>query len=83
MEKTEYYKRKGGKDLIDRWAEEHSPELFRAIVASQIEKYISRIGKKPGVTILSDVKKIFDYARRWQGYEIDLIDKGVESEKGQ
>lgn len=69
--KQERYQGKSGEDLIDRWAREETPEMFRAKIMAQLDRYTSRYGKKDDV--LKEAKKIQDYANRLVAYEESLI----------
>ena len=60
--KQERYLGEDGKDLIDKWAERYSPEEFRLIMFSMMEKYQERLGKKD--SIAKECRKIADYANR-------------------
>ncbi len=71
--KNPNYTATGGRDLIDQWRDNHPPEIFRAILIAQIEKYCSRYGKKDET--LREIGKIIDYAKRLQDFEIDNADK--------
>lgn len=61
-----------GKDLIDDWAERKNTTEFRAIMIGNIERYCRRYGKKDEV--LSEAKKIADYAARLVEYELSLME---------
>ncbi len=69
--KQERYKGKSGEDLIDRWAREDTPDVFRVKVMAQIERYASRYGKKD--VTLQEAVKIQDYATRLVEYETKLL----------
>ena len=61
------YQSQSGEDLIDRWAREETPEIFRAKMFAHIEAYEARYGKKDKP--LSEAKKIQDFANRLVQYE--------------
>ena len=71
--KQERYKGKSGEDLIDRWAREDTPDVFRIKIMAQIERYASRYGKKD--VTLKEAVKIQDYATRLVEYETKLLEK--------
>ena len=62
IEKQARYTNENGKDLIDKWAEHHTPEDFRLIMLTMIEKYMSRMGRKDAIA--KECRKIADYANR-------------------
>ena len=70
-EKTQHYKNKNGKDLIDEWIENDEPIEVRAKIIGNIQKYARRYGKKDEP--LKEAKKILDYSTRLVQYEQDLI----------
>lgn len=69
--KQERYQGKSGEDLIDRWARESTPEVFRIKIMAQFDRYTSRYGKKDEPLI--EAKKLQDYANRLVQYEENLI----------
>ena len=69
--KQERYRSNTGEDLIDRWAREETPTVFRIKIMAQLDRYTSRYGKKDNV--IQEAKKIRDYANRLVQYEEKLI----------
>ncbi len=69
--KQERYQGKSGEDLIDRWARESTPEIFRAKIMAQFDRYTSRYGKKDEPLV--EAKKLLDYSNRLVQYEENLI----------
>lgn len=69
-EKTQHYKNKSGKDLIDEWIENDEPIEVRAKIIGNLQKYCRRYGKKDDV--LKEAIKLADYANRLLQYEQGL-----------
>lgn len=65
--KQERYHGVNGEDWIDECARTLTAEEFRGAMKFTIGKYIRRLGRKD--TIVKEVKKIADYAQRWEAYE--------------
>jgi len=65
--KQERYQDDNGEDWIDECARTLTPGEFRGAMKFTIGKYVRRTGKKDA--ILKEVKKIADYAQRWEAYE--------------
>jgi hypothetical protein len=61
------YTNEKGRDLIDKWADEYTPEEFDLIMWIQMEKYRTRLGRKD--SRLDEIRKIADYANRWLAAE--------------
>jgi len=70
MIKQARYKKLDGSDLIDRWAREETPQIFRAKMLAHIEAYIARYGLKDEP--LSEITKIVDFVNRLKVYELKL-----------
>ena len=70
-EKTQHYKNKNGKDLIDEWIENDDPIEVRAKIIGNLQKYCRRYGKKDET--LKEATKLANYANRLLQYEQDLI----------
>ena len=69
--KQERYRDSSGEDLIDRWAREETPFVFRNKIMAQLDRYTSRYGKKDGT--LQEARKMQDYTNRLVQYEEKLI----------
>ena len=65
--KQERYVDNSGSDWIDEFSNTRSVEELRGAMIFTIGKYLRRVGKKD--SIISEVKKIADYANRWLEYE--------------
>ena len=61
--KQERYVDNSGSDWIDEFYSTRSVEELRGAMIFTIGKYLRRVGKKD--SIISEVKKIADYANRW------------------
>lgn len=61
------YQDQQGEDWIDECARTLTPEQFRGAMMFTIGKYARRLGKKDNIS--QEVRKIADYAQRWQQYE--------------
>ena len=64
--KPSHYQDKNGKDLYQKWYEEHDTQTFRAIMRAIAERYISRYEKKNGI---EDLKKGIYTLERLREYE--------------
>lgn len=64
--KPSHYQDKNGKDLYQKWYEEHDIQTFRAIMRAIAERYISRYEKKNGI---EDLKKGIYTLERLREYE--------------
>jgi hypothetical protein len=62
IEKQKRYLKADGTDLIDKWAATHTPEDFRLIMFTMMDKYRDRLGKKD--SIAKECRKIADFANR-------------------
>ena len=68
--KQDRYVDNSGSDWIDEFSNTRSVEELRGAMIFTIGKYLRRVGKKD--SIISEVKKIADYANRW----LELEEKG-------
>jgi hypothetical protein len=59
-----------GEDWIDEFARTATADEFRGAMRFTIGKYCRRAGKKD--SLVSEITKIEDYARRWREYELAL-----------
>ena len=66
--KQERYVDNSGSDWIDEFYSTRSVEELRGAMIFTIGKYLRRVGKKDSV--ISEVKKIADYANRWLELEL-------------
>ena len=66
VNKPSHYQDKNGKDLYQKWYEEHDIQTFRAIMRAIAERYISRYEKKNGI---EDLKKGIYTLERLREYE--------------
>ncbi|GKT04441.1 DUF3310 domain-containing protein [Furfurilactobacillus entadae] len=66
MIEPKYYKGANGKDLIDSYAEQMTPERFRGFMIGNIGKYLTRYLDKNGV---EDLDKAMTYIRRLKQFE--------------
>jgi hypothetical protein len=64
--KPSHYQDKNGKDLYQKWYEEHDTQTFRAIMRAIAERYTSRYEKKNGI---EDLKKGIYTLERLREYE--------------
>lgn len=64
--KPSHYQDKNGKDLYEKWYEEHDTQTFRAIMRAVAERYTSRYEKKNGI---EDLKKGIYTLERLREYE--------------
>ena len=64
--KPSHYQDKNGKDLYQKWYEEHDIQTFRAIMRAIAERYTSRYEKKNGI---EDLKKGIYTLERLREYE--------------
>jgi len=71
--KQDRYLGKSKEDLIDRWAREHAPGVFRAKMLAQFDRYTCRYGEKDDPLI--EAKKLLDYANRLVQYEQGLLNE--------
>lgn len=67
------YTGKSKEDLIDRWAREHKPEIFRAKMLAQFDRYTCRYGEKDDPIV--EARKLQDYANRLVQYEEELLNE--------
>lgn len=66
VSKPSHYQDRNGKDLYQKWYEEHDMQTFRAILRAIAERYISRYEKKNGI---EDLKKGIYTLERLREYE--------------
>lgn len=66
VNKPSHYQDRNGKDLYQKWYEEHDIQTFRAIMRAIAERYISRYEKKNGI---EDLKKGIYTLERLREYE--------------
>lgn len=66
VDRPTHYKDKNGKDLYEKWHEEHDIQTFRAIMRAVAERYTSRYEKKNGI---EDLKKGIYTLERLREYE--------------
>ena len=64
---------KNSADWIGEAARTLTPEQFRGAMIFTIGKYLRRMGKKDDIS--KEVKKVADYSRRWEAYEMELLKK--------
>ena len=76
LPKQERYQDAQGEDWIDEFARTKTPEEFRGAMSFSIGKYNRRVGKKDD--ILQEVRKMRDYAQRWEEYELALLNADAE-----
>jgi hypothetical protein len=62
------YQDSRGEDWIDEFARTATADEFRGAMRFTIGKYNRRAGKKD--SLVSEITKIEDYARRWREYEL-------------
>lgn len=70
MSKQARYQDFNGEDWIDEFARTATLDEFRGAMRFTIGKYNRRMGRKDEV--LSEVRKMLDYCRRWEAYELEL-----------
>lgn len=73
--KQQRYQDNQGDDWIDECARTMTPEQFRGAMLFTIGKYLRRMGKKDAIE--SEVRKVADYAQRWQQYEEAINEHGA------
>lgn len=66
VDKPKHYQNKDGKDLFQKWYEQHDKETFRHIMRAIAERYISRYEHKNG---LEDLEKGIYTLTRLKEYE--------------
>lgn len=62
-----------GEDWIDEFARTASIDEFRGAMRFTLGKYNRRMGRKDRV--LAEVRKMKDYAQRWEDYEKALLEE--------
>lgn len=68
VNKSSHYQDKNGKDLYQKWYEEHDIQTFRAVMRAVAERYISRYEKKNGIEDLREgiytLERLREYEER-------------------
>jgi len=72
-EKQKRYERHNGEDLIDDWGRRLTPDAYREVMFSHIEKYSRRLGEKDSVA--NEVGKMLDFMHRWHQQELKWVDE--------